>query len=108
SAELLDPIIENSWGIQDDALTLLIQTVLSTMLVLMTAEFLPKALVQINPNFFLSLAAVPMAVIYILLYLPTMVIVYVSNGILRLLKAGNDDSEKVFSKVDLEHYVQDL
>lgn len=108
SAEVLDPIIKNSWGIHDAALTLLIQTVLSTMLVLMTAEFLPKALIQINPNFFLSLAAFPMAVIYVLLYVPTAIIVYMSNGILRLLKSGTNDTEKVFSKVDLEHYVQDL
>jgi len=107
AARLLDPIIF-SWGIEGVGLTLLIQTVLSTMLVLITAEFLPKAIVQLNPNFFLSLAALPMALIYVVLYLPTLVIVAISNVSLRLLKTDNSQSEKVFSRVDLEHYVNDL
>ena len=46
AANLLDPII-NGWGISNEFVVLLIQTILSTGLVLITAEFLPKALVQI-------------------------------------------------------------
>lgn len=107
AAKLLDPMIL-SWGITGTGLTLLIQTVLSTMLVLITAEFLPKAVVQLNPNFFLSLAAFPMTLIYIVLYLPTLVIVAISNASLKLLKTDNSHSEKVFSRIDLEHYVNDL
>lgn len=107
AAKLLDPMIL-SWGITGTGVTLLIQTVLSTMLVLITAEFLPKAVVQLNPNFFLSLAAFPMALIYIILYLPTLVIVAISNASLKLLKTDNSHSEKVFSRIDLEHYVNDL
>ena len=107
SAVLLDPVI-HSWGISDEALTLLLQTVLSTLVVLIVAEFLPKAFVQINPNVFLKYASFPMAVIYGALYLPTQVIVAFSNGFLKLLKVDNDNSKKVFSKVDLEDYVQDM
>lgn len=107
AAKLLDPMIL-SWGITGTGVTLLIQTVLSTMLVLITAEFLPKAVVQLNPNFFLSLAAFPMTLIYIILYLPTLVIVAISNASLKLLKTDNSHSEKVFSRIDLEHYVNDL
>ena len=109
SAELLEPIIV-SWGIPatEEGLILLIQTLLSTALVLITAEFLPKAFVQLNPNRVLRYASVPMFVVYGLLYLPTQIVVMFSNLALRLLKVDNENSEKVFSKVDLEEYVQDM
>lgn len=107
SAIVFDPIIV-SWGITDEALLLLIQTILSTALVLITAEFLPKAFVQINPNGYLKFSAYPMMLIFGILYLPTHVILLISNVALKLLRVDNDTNEKVFSKVDLEHYVTDL
>lgn len=107
-ANLLDPIIENNWGVSNELLGLLIQTVISTVIVLVTAEFFPKAIFQLNPNGFLKTLALPMLFLYFILYLPTMVIMFISLKILWLLKVRITDSEKVFSKVDLEHYVQDL
>ena len=62
AASMLNPVIE-SWGIASEGLILLCQTIISTLLVLITAEFLPKALVQINPNGFLKFASFPMIVI---------------------------------------------
>lgn len=107
AAKLLNPIIE-SWGMQSEGLILLCQTIISTLLVLITAEFLPKALVQINPNGFLKFASIPMIAMHWILYIPTQFVMFLSNGVLRLLKTNGDTTEKVFSKVDLEHYVQDL
>jgi putative hemolysin len=107
AALLLDPVI-HSWGVPKGGVLLLLQTIISTIVVLILAEFLPKALVQINPNSFLRLAAVPMYLIYWVLYIPTEIILFLSNIFLRLLKTEGDTEEKVFSKVDLEHYVQDL
>ncbi len=107
AANLLNPIIE-SWGIQSEGLILLCQTIISTLLVLITAEFLPKALVQINPNGFLKFASIPMITMHWILYIPTQFVMFLSNGVLRLLKTNGDTTEKVFSKIDLEHYVQDL
>jgi CBS domain containing-hemolysin-like protein len=77
-------------------------------LVLIVAEFLPKALVQINPNGFLRIATSPMLLIYIILYIPTHIVMFISNLFLRLIKTDRSNSEKVFSKIDLEHFVQDL
>ncbi|XOV66305.1 MAG: hemolysin family protein [Fluviicola sp.] len=108
SARLLDPIIVYSWGVVNEGLVLLIQTLLSTALVLITAEFLPKAFVQINPNGYLKYSAYPMLVIFGILYVPTQIILLISNLALKLLRVDNDSTEKVFSKVDLEHYVTDL
>jgi CBS domain containing-hemolysin-like protein len=82
--------------------------VLSTALVLITAEFLPKAFVQINPNGYLKYSAYPMLIIFGVLYVPTLIILAFSSVALRLLRVDNDTSEKVFSKVDLEDYVSDL
>lgn len=107
SAKLLEPIIL-SWGIAGDLWVLLSQTLISTFLVLIVAEFLPKALVQINPNYFLRFSSVPMLLIYGLLFVPTEIILFLSNIFLRFLGSQDQSSEKVFSKVDLEHYVQDL
>lgn len=108
AADVLDPIIHHSWGITENGVVLLIQTVISTLLVLITAEFLPKVLVQLNPNVFLTFTALPMAIIYVLLYLPTLAIVAISNVFLKLLRTDNVHTQKVFSRIDLEHYVQDL
>jgi putative hemolysin len=109
AASILDPIIQHSWGITSSGAILLIQTILSTILVLVTAEFLPKALVQINPNGFLKVTSIPTLIIYWILYIPTSLVMFVSNFFLKLLKAGTEeDTNRVFSKVDLEHYVQDL
>lgn len=107
AATLLNPVIV-SWGVESPITILLIQTILSTLLVLITAEFLPKALVQINPNFFLKYTTIPALAIYWILYIPNEIILFISKFFLKLLNVDEENSEKVFSKVDLEHYVQDI
>lgn len=106
SAQVLEPIIL-SWGLSG-GLLLFTQTILSTIVVLITAEFLPKAFVQMNPNAFLRFTTLPMAIIYIVLYIPTFIILGISNVFLKILKVDSSNVEKAFSKVDLEHYVQDI
>jgi putative hemolysin len=95
-------------GISDEVLLLVLQTVASTIIVLVTAEFLPKALVQLNPNRFLDVTLAPMLVLYILLYLPTQLVLFFSYIILKLFGSNQEQSARVFSKVDLEHYVDEL
>jgi CBS domain containing-hemolysin-like protein len=96
------------WGIEDDALILLIQTLLSTLLVLIVAEFLPKVIFQLNPNRLLKALSVPIYLIYLVLFIPTQFIMIISVFVLKLFKVEITNSEKVFSKIDLEHYVQDI
>lgn len=107
AAVILDPMIA-SWGIQEPTIILLLQTLLSTLLVLSLSEFLPKAIVQLNPNGFLWLATIPMFLIYILLYIPTQITMLISGLFLKLLGTDKTNTAKVFSKIDLEHYVQEI
>jgi putative hemolysin len=106
-AQLLNPIISN-WGVQNGFILLLLQTVFSTIIVLIVAEFTPKAIFQLNPNWFLKIFAIPMWLVYWMLYLPTSIIMFISTQFLKLFKIELKNNEKVFSKVDLEHYVQDI
>lgn len=104
-AKLLEPLIKDYIP---DGTVLLVQTVVSTLLILVTAEFLPKAIFQINPNRILKISAFPLAVIYYALFIPTQITMFLSNGLLRLFNVNTKNSENAFSKVDLDHYVRDL
>lgn len=105
-AQLLEPVIEN-W-VTNTSLVLTIQTIFSTLLILFTAEFLPKATFQINPNRTLQFLALPLMVVYIILYPFTLFTIFLSNGILKLAKIDTNNGTTAFSKVDLDDYVKDM
>jgi CBS domain containing-hemolysin-like protein len=107
AAEILNPVLEG-FGMHNEAILLITQTILSTLLVLITAEFLPKAIVQINPNGFLNIGTLPLFIVFILLYLPTQFILLFSGIALKLFGGKAKSTEKVFSKVDLAHYVDEI
>ena len=116
AADILEPILEQ-WLLRSNlisgigsghGLVLLIQTILSTLFILIIAEFIPKALVQLNPDSFLKVAGLLMWFIYWLLYIPTQFIMGISSLVLRLIKTDHRNTKQYFSKIDLEHYVQDL
>jgi CBS domain containing-hemolysin-like protein len=106
-AQLMQPWISPLVGGSEVAV-LLIQTILSTLLILVTAEFLPKATFQINPNRVLQFLSFPLALIYTLLYPLTIFTMTISNGLLRLFGMDVKSGEMVFSKIDLDDYVRDL
>lgn len=106
SSEILNPII--GAYISNNALILITQTVLSTLLVLFVAEFLPKAIVQLNPNKFLTLGSGFLYILYILLYLPSQFMLLISSALLRLSGNKLEKNEKIFNKVDLEHFIQEM
>lgn len=106
SSEILNPIISSI--ISNTGLILVIQTVLSTLLVLFVAEFIPKALVQINPNKFLTLGSGLLYLFYILLYIPSQFVLFISSSLLRLTGTKLKKNQKIFNKVDLEHFVQEI
>ena len=107
-AIILDPPLASLVGEGSEAIILVLQTVISTLIVLVTAEFLPKAVFRINPNGILTFGAIPLLIVYWVFYIPTLIVMGFSNLFLRIMKFYIKDSQQVFTKVDLDHYVRDL
>ena len=92
----------------DPATRVTADTLLSTLVVLFTGEFLPKTIFKSNPNTMLSLFALPAWVCYVVLYPISRFATLLSKGLLRLfgvhMDKTTDDHE--FTKVDLDYLVQ--
>jgi putative hemolysin len=86
--------------------TLLTQTVISTVVILITAEFLPKVLFQIYANSMLRLLAIPAYVFYIFFSVISDFIIGVSDFILKyVFRTPGDDVQLAFSKIELGDYI---
>jgi len=107
-AKILEPSIA-IW-VDSESLILTIQTILSTILILVTAEFIPKTLFRINPNLALNLFAMPVMFFYIVFYPITIITILLSKNIIdKLFKTEITEEEETqaFGKVDLDHLVQE-
>ena len=92
-----------------DALLLLVQTILSTLLVLFVAEFLPKVLFRINPNKIISFFAVPLNIFYFLFYPIIFVFIGISEFLLKyVFNSAITHPEYSFGVVDLDHYLKEF
>ena len=92
----------------NDGVCLLVQTLLSTLVVLFTGEFLPKTLFRINPNRMMRLFSLPAYIFYIILWPISKFTSALSKALLRLvgLKVEKNKQEKAFTKVDLDYLIQ--
>ena len=92
----------------DDAARVTADTLLSTLVVLFTGEFLPKTIFKANPNAMLSFFALPAWVCYVALWPISRFATFLSKGLLRLfgVKMLNEAGDKEFTKVDLDYLVQ--
>ena len=99
---LLAGVIDNHF------LQVLIQTIISTLIILVTGEFLPKNLFKINPNLVLKIFAFPLLVCYIILFPISKLASGLSCLFLRLagMRINKEDSDRAFGKVDLDYFVQ--
>jgi len=99
---LSNVLFSNSHGI----LSFVLITTLSTLLVLIVAEFLPKSLFSINPDFFLNALILPFHLCYFILWPIIAFITYISKAIIRLLTGEKFASNKpVFNRLDLNHLI---
>lgn len=103
-AKLLEPNIEQYT--QSGFVVLLSQTIISTLIILLTAEFLPKAFFRINPNQFLKFFALPLFLFYYLLWPIVRITIFMSKIGLRIIGAPLQEEDSVFRKVDLEEYLK--
>jgi len=106
-AQLIDQYVLTGL-IENRFLLLFIQTLISTLIILLTGEFLPKTLFKINPNLMLRFFALPLFLFYVIFY----PISYFCSGLsylfLRIfgIKVNKEASEKAFGKVDLDYFIQ--
>ena len=106
-SSLLGPVL--SPVIDSDLLILIINTIISTAIILFVAEFLPKTIFIISPNFFLKFLSTPTLLFFFLFYPISKLTLAASNLFIRVvfrIKPGEKKQENlVFSKVDLDHFV---
>jgi CBS domain containing-hemolysin-like protein len=87
---------------------LLVQTIISTLIILMTAEFLPKVFFQIYANSLVKVFAVPAYFFYVLFSLVSEFIIWISDLVLKLIfKTEGDTVQLSFSKLELGNYISE-
>ncbi|MCF8380719.1 MAG: hemolysin family protein [Bacteroidales bacterium] len=111
-AQMLEPIIEGKFGIHNEVFILSTQTILGTLVILFTAEFLPKTLFRSRPNSALNIFAIPVAFLYILLYPITIIAIGITNFIMRVflgidVQMRAENNNPVFGKIDLDYLVNE-
>ena len=103
-AKLLAPFIADYS--QSSFVVLLFQTIISTLIILVTAEFLPKVFFRINPNQFLKVFAFPLFLFYYLLWPIVRITIVLSKLGLKIIGAPLEEEDAAFKKVDLEDYLK--
>lgn len=87
---------------------LLTQTVISTLIILITAEFLPKVFFQIYANSLLKILAFPTYVFYILFSFVSDFVIWISNAVLKhIFRAQGEDATLAMTKVELGNYISE-
>jgi len=107
-AALLEPSIVNALPeiVNTDVIVLIVQSLISTVIVLLTAEFLPKSLFLINPDFSLRLFAFPMGLVYVLMYPVVFLVVKLSALFIWIFGYKLSDEKPVFGLTDLNNYIK--
>ena len=96
------------WLGNNDAMVLLVQTIISTMIVLIMSEFLPKTVFRINPNKSLRIFAVPLLLLYLVLYPISKFTSWLSTVLMRLFGIKNEKDEiRLISVGELDDYLQE-
>ena len=103
-AVVLEPTIQVYT--QSSFIVLLIQTLISTSIILVTAEFIPKAFFRLNANRFLRILVFPLTLFYYLLAPIVSVIIFLSKRVLKLFGLVLVEDSHVFGKLDLEEYLK--
>ena len=95
-------------GIEPTLIIVFYQTLISTAIILITAEFLPKVFFQLYANLSIKIFATPVAFFYYLFYPITYLIIQFTDIILKyFLKTDSDQVQLSFSKVDLGNFIEE-
>ncbi len=106
-AELLEENLQ--FLVTSTFLVFLLQTIISTLIILVFAEFIPKAIFRINANNILKFFALPLLLTYLLLYPFNLLMMTLSKWVLKgLFKVDVEEGQRFFDRVDLDAYLSML
>lgn len=104
-ADVIRPFII---GAGNGAVILLLQTLISTLVILIAGEFVPKMLFRSMPNFWMNVMAAPLFLFYIILYPISMFMTWISRLIMRVFKVNIKEEQEIsLGKVDLDFLLQE-
>lgn len=110
TARVLDPLLI-SWlpdGFENNALLLFLQTLISSIFILIFGEFLPKILFQINPNSTLRFFSLPTLIIYLFLFPLSSFTMMLTKFIFKVLfRMDFSEEQKVFSTFDMDNLLRE-
>ena len=105
--QILTPKITDYFS--SDFSLLLVQTIITTLIVLVTAEFLPKAIFRIYPNQILRIFSIPIWLFYVFFRPVALLMLFLSKLILKyFLGQKMEDGKQVFGKTDLDEYLSNV
>ncbi|NVK04475.1 MAG: HlyC/CorC family transporter [Flavobacteriia bacterium] len=103
--EIINPVF--GWT-ETGYVELFVQTIISTIIVLFLAEYLPKAIFSARSNESLKFFSLPVIIIYSAFYIVVIGITQLSKFLLeRVFRAELETDQPVFSKVDIDHYIEE-
>lgn len=104
---LINPVLERWFG-DSDAMVLISNTIFSTLVILLCGEFIPKATFRINPNFMMRMFALPLYLIYIVLYPVSKLISIITKGLMNLFGIKeNKVSATLITMDQLDDYLEE-
>jgi CBS domain containing-hemolysin-like protein len=105
-AHLIEMLLPQGF-ITNEFLLVVLETLVSTAIVIVVGEFLPKSIFRSNPNGKLNILAFPIFLIYIILYPISLFTTWVSRLLLMVfgIRIDKENTAKAFSKIDLDYFV---
>jgi putative hemolysin len=105
--QILTPKITDYFS--SDFALLMVQTIITTLIVLVTAEFLPKAIFRIYPNQILRIFSIPIWLFFVFFRPVALLMLFLSKLVLKyLLGQKMEDGKQVFGKTDLDEYLSNV
>lgn len=102
---IINPVLEK-W-LPNEGFVLIANTLLSTGVVLIAGEFVPKTTFRINPNFMIRLFALPLYLIYLVLYPVSLLVSAISKGLMKLFGIKSDEAaDDKLTMDELDDYLQ--
>jgi len=95
--------------LHSDVALLLVQTIITTLIVLVTAEFFPKVIFRIYPNQILRLFSIPIWLFFVLFRPVALLMLYLAKVVLKyILGQKIEEGKQVFGKTDLDEYLSNV